>query len=253
MQNGDFQAIRERVLGEPDYVNSRDYIGRTPLLTAIGFGNAELVEFLLQHGADPNAPVDDGYTCLLTAAQSDKPNSVDIVEALLRGRADIYKSGINGWTPLHMAANCGNLKKAELLLNAGADVNRQTEIDGGNTPLMEAARGGHASMAQFLLDHGADPSIRNWISEETALELARHIAAGPDQDHYRYLKDHPIQVDVAHMLDDIDLPDESKAAFKKMMADFDMAENYLQRSKEIAESGKHAEVIRILTEHVRAS
>src|SRR4051794_2661725 len=107
--------------------------------------------------------------------------------------------GTNGWTPLHMAAASGQVDKARLLIEAGARVNQQTEIDGGDTPLMEAARSGHARMVQLLLDHGADPSIRNWISERTALEEAAYVASGPDPDVYRYLKERPITVNPEQM------------------------------------------------------
>jgi ankyrin repeat protein len=248
------QAIRQRVLNDSTYINSRDYIRNTPLLTAIGFGNLELVEFLLQHGADPNVPVDDVYTCLLLAVESDDSASAAIVEQLIKAGADIRKTGTNGWTPLHMAANCGHIEKAKILIQAGAEVNRQTDIDGGNTALMEAARSGNAEMVQLLLDHGADPSVKNWISEENALEIAKRAAAGPDMDTYHYLKAHPIRMeDIGQMLDGVGMSDDSKNMMKELMANTDRAEQYLQSSKKLAETGNHADVIRILADRAGLS
>lgn len=96
--------IRRRVLEDSTYVSERDYVNDTPLLNAIDFDDLELVLFLLSHGADPNVEVDDGYSCLLSAIESEAEVSVEIVDALIKAGADIHVTGTNGWTPLHMAA-----------------------------------------------------------------------------------------------------------------------------------------------------
>lgn len=249
LERGDVDAIRQRCVHDPHYIQSRDYLGTTPLLTAIGFDNLELVRFLLDRGADPNVAVDDGYTCLLTAVESDADASVDIVAALMAAGADIHQTGTNGWTPLHMAAACGHVEKARRLIDAGAKVNHRTEIDGQETPLMAAAFTGRPETVQLLLDHGADPSMRDTIQNRTALGIARAAIAGAAPEVYRFLKDETIQIDADEMFADIDLPAEQKAIVKQAIANVDIAETYLQNAKELAESGNHAEVIRILTEH----
>ena len=81
------------------------------------------------------------------------------------------------------------------------------------------------------------------------LEIAQYAAAGPDPEVYKFLKEENIQIDGDEVFDDMDLPPDQLAMMKRNMANLDMAENYIQNSKEIAESGNHAEVIRILTEH----
>ena len=54
--------------------------------------------------------------------------------------------GVNGWTPLHMAAGYGDLPALEVLLNAGADPTIKTEIDDYLTPAEEARKlGQHAA------------------------------------------------------------------------------------------------------------
>lgn len=169
LQRGDISAIQKRVLDDSSYIHERDYVGDPPLLGAIAFDNLELVRFLLEHGADPNAEVDEGYTCLLTAIESDAGESIPIVAELMRAGADIHATGTNGWTPLHMAAARGHVKKARLLLDAGADVNRRKKIDASETPLMEAAFTGEPSAVVLLLDHGADPLMRDTINNRTPL------------------------------------------------------------------------------------
>jgi ankyrin repeat protein len=249
LQKGDLQAVRDRALSDTEYLTSRDYLGDTPLATAIHFDSLELVEFLLGQGADPNAAVDDGYTCLLSAVESDSPTSIAIVKALIEGGANIHQTGTNGWTPLHMAAAHGYLEKAKLLIQAGARVNEVTEIDGGNTPLMEAAHNGKPETVQLLLDRGADPSVRNGITNRTALETAQYVAAGPDQDVYDYLKERNMQIDMEAMFDGLEMSVEDLAATKELMANVHMADNYVESCKRIVESGNHAEVIRILSKH----
>jgi len=65
IQRGDLDAIQQRARDDCDYLESRNSSGDTPLLIAIDDAELDLVKFLLEHGADPNVAVDDGYTCLL--------------------------------------------------------------------------------------------------------------------------------------------------------------------------------------------
>ena len=66
----------------------------------------------------------------------------------IRNKSD--HTGSVGETPLHSAAFWGRYEIAQLLINAGADVNAQD--DQGSTPLHEAARLGRVKLAQLLLD-----------------------------------------------------------------------------------------------------
>ncbi len=248
---GDFDAIRERALEDSNYVHERDCLGDTPLIAAIPFGNLELVRFLLEHGADPNVEVDDGYTCLLTAIESDANESTRIVAELIHAGADLHGNGINGYTPLHMAAARGQAEKARLLIDAGADVNRRKEIDASETPLMEAAYCGQPSTVRLLLDHGADPSMRDTIHNQTPLEMAKTVAKGPDPDVVEHLRNEEFQVDVDELYAHMDLPADQLEMLKRTMENVDMMQSYIDNSKELVRKGKHAEVIRILTEHGR--
>ena len=249
LEKGDADAVRKRVLDDPDFLLARDYVGNTPLLTAVEFDNLELVTFLLQRGADPNVAVDDGYTCLLTAIESDETVSIKIVATLINAGADIHFAGINGWTPLHMAAARGHAEKAKLLIAAGADVNQRKDIDAHETPLLEAAFMGQPETVKLLLDSGANASLRDVINNRTPLETAKYVAAGPDPEVYKLLKKENMQIDTEDIFDDMDLPSDQLKILREEVSKVDMAESYFQNSTEIVESGNHAEVIRILTEH----
>ncbi|HEX5108293.1 MAG TPA: ankyrin repeat domain-containing protein [Vicinamibacterales bacterium] len=60
-------------------------------------------------------------------------------------------------TLLHDMAQAGDVKKAALLLDRGADINA-IDDEYRSTPLGMAARWGHDRMVTFLLDRGADPN-----------------------------------------------------------------------------------------------
>jgi ankyrin repeat protein len=249
LEKGDAEAVRKRVLDDPGFLLDRDYVGNTPLLTAVEFDNLELVTFLLQRGADPNVTVDDGYTCLLTAIESDEKVSIKIVATLITAGADIHFAGINGWTPLHMAAARGHAEKVKLLIAAGADLNQRKDIDAHETPLLEAAFMGQPETVKLLLDSGANASLRDVINNRTPLETAKYVAAGPDPEVYKLLKKENMQIDTEDIFDDMDLPSDLLEMLREEVGKVDMAESYFQNSTEIAESGNHAEVIRILTGH----
>lgn len=249
LQRGDIDAIKERALSDPTYLDQRDLYGNTPLMTAVSADSIQLVEFLLQQNANPNDDVDDGYTCLLTAIESDNDESIAIVQLLLAAGADVHTIGINGWTPLHMAASHGHVEKCRLLIDAGADVNRRKEIDATETPLMEAAFSGQAETIRLLLEFGADPSMRDTINNHTAIEIAKAAANGPDPEVVKYLKEENIQVDVDEMFMDMDLPKDQLEQMKSMVGSIDMTQNYIDNSTALAETGEHATAIDILESH----
>ena len=159
-----------------------------PLYSAVGRRYPELVELLLQHGADPDAP-NRGFTPLLAAVMNQQkeiaslllarkadPNIPDgstwgaaplhyaltqpsIVELLLAAKAEVNARTKIGETPLHWAAGAGLKAAAELLLAHGADPNARASDD--VTPLHLAVLGNHAELVELLLANQADPNIRS--------------------------------------------------------------------------------------------
>lgn len=248
LKRGNIEAIHHRINSDPGYLEERDEVGNTPLMTAIDFDHLEGVQYLLQRGANPNADAEDGYTCLLSAIESEGPHSIAIVEQLLQAGADPRQAGINGWTPLHLAAVRGEVAKAEQLLEAGVEVDARKMIDGQETPLMEAAWRGLPAMVQFLLKWGADPLLREHVNEHDALAIAEYAAAGPDPDVIHHLQQ-LAPLNLEELFAGQELNEEVQAALADAVSELDMVESYRRSAEEIAANGQHDEVIRILREY----
>ena len=125
-------------------VNIKDGNGMTALMTASFFGFTEAVKLLLQAGADPNIISDiDGYTAIhcdmiLYDPETPQPqpsekimsDKLEILQLLLvRGINVNIKDG-NGMTALMTASFFGFTEAVKLLLQAGADPNIISDIDG---------------------------------------------------------------------------------------------------------------------------
>ena len=84
---------------------------------------------LQEVGADPKAPVSDGFPPLIAALSCTRaaPGGVtrsdveDILRLLLSFGADPNQRGINDYTPLHMAVGENNPLSIQILLDGGAD------------------------------------------------------------------------------------------------------------------------------------
>ena len=130
--------------------------GATAVMFAAARGNAQGLLALLEHGADPDFRADKRPPALLLAVRSRHP---DCVRILLEHSADPNLPNTKErLAPLHVAAYRGMREAAELLLEAGANPNAHNSS--GHTPLHFAAVRGYAEIVRLLLDHGADPSLK---------------------------------------------------------------------------------------------
>lgn len=86
-------------LGMTVQVNSVGHFGERPLDAAVINGNLELVQALLECGAE--ALAEDGYTALHEAVEQDH---IHVAEFLICSGADPYATNVNGDTPLELAS-----------------------------------------------------------------------------------------------------------------------------------------------------
>jgi len=148
VRNADWDVL-DLLLHSGEAVNSSPMgmRGRTPLQEATEhrYKSIELVEWLLDHGADVNAP--PAARCGITALQG--------------------------------AAISGNLKLAMMLIARGAKVNAEPSPQAGRYAIEGAAENGRLDMVQLLLNAGA---IGNPSNEKRP--LARAIELAEEDNHF---------------------------------------------------------------------
>ena len=129
------EQVQAMVENSADALEAVSDHGFTPLGMATHFGNEDIVRFLLEKGADPNAPSKNGY--------------------------NVY--------PLHAAIGSGFDGIAKMLIEAGGEVN--VLQPSRNSPLRLAAQTGNIDLIILLLENGAQVAIKNEMGK-TASDLA---------------------------------------------------------------------------------
>lgn len=143
---------------------------RMPLEYAAARGNLELVDKLLEAGADGSAGWigSRGRTLLHAAALG---GNAGVVSALLRAGAQPDVNVVpdsSRRSALYVAAKCGHEDAGSRLILAGADVLFWDPVDQRNV-ISEAARGGHAQLVKDMLMAGAH-------ADEHLYESPLHLA-----------------------------------------------------------------------------
>jgi len=178
-----------RMTKEPNnrYRNVLNRVGSTPFLLAAKAADVEMMRLLVELGADPLIPNEDGTTALMVAAgvgiwavgESPGTNAeaLEAVKYALELGGDVTTIDDNGDTALHGAIIRGSEPLVRFLLDQGAELDALNEK--GWTPL-RIARGVFYSntgkrwpeIETLLLELGADESLvkgaDNTISDWTA-------------------------------------------------------------------------------------
>jgi ankyrin repeat protein len=148
------------------------------LQAAAGSGNEQTVKLLIAHGAHIDA-LHPRYGSALQAAS--EGGHEQVVKHLIDAGADVNLQGGDYGGALDLAIGNEHIAVAELLLAHGADV-ALTSHD-GQTLLNSATTKGHIGIVKLLLGHGADVSATNsegWTPINTAsdyghLEVAKML------------------------------------------------------------------------------
>ena len=186
-------ALVQRLLSAGASPNTPIATGETPLITCAGTGNVDAVRALIDRGAEVNAKeTSQSQTALMWAAAE---RHAEVVKTLIAHGADLQARTKRGFSALHFAARAGDVASAQLLLDAGTDINiRSTAVEkpsgrgavvslapsgagnytggggraggpsyeatvsAGSTPLLVATMRAQVPLALFLLERGADPN-----------------------------------------------------------------------------------------------
>ena len=164
---------------------------------AIVFDQVPVVGNLIYRGMDPNTPTEKGEPALVFAVRSgahksvafllkqpgihvDATNTADETALMLAAIANdlvsanlLIEAGASinrpNWTPLHYAASKGHTAMMRLLIDNDAYID--AESPNGTTPLMMAAYYASPMAVKLMLEEGADPNLQNQDGQ-TALDMA---------------------------------------------------------------------------------
>ena len=140
-------------------INLQDEIGNTPLLTlasSVRGKKKDIAKLLIESGANTELRNKVGQTALSIAVSD---GNEDLWKLLLDrpNGSNIDSGGGSHPTALHIAAEQGEIRTVEQLVNRGANVN----ATGGlyHTALQAAAASGFDNVVEYLLEKGADASL----------------------------------------------------------------------------------------------
>ena len=212
VRKGDMRTVQAMLAAGADVNEKRAGDFATPLLVAIINGHEDLVDLLLDKGADPNA--EGGTTELtVTGARAEEVKIRFRTPTFREQLRDVGTEGGNGrnnsWgRPLQAAVHVANwhvsddlivvnIDRARVitsLLAHGADINgRNTDMEPrwegaryrrrlvGATALLFAAKSADVDVMRLLLAHGANPNINTGLNI-TPLMAAAGIAWASNQD-----------------------------------------------------------------------
>ena len=148
---GDLARVRALVEADPALANAFAADGFHALGLAAFFGHADVVRFLIDAGAELNAPSRNRMkvTALHSAiAARDRESTFALIEA----GADVNAAQQDAFTPLHEAAQNGDRDILEALLAAGADPD--VRLTGGETPADLARKHKHPELVPVLEQAG---------------------------------------------------------------------------------------------------
>ena len=164
-------------------------------------GHKDIVELLINRGAQVNAKTDNGFTPRDWAIKRSHTHIADLlktyggktssihthvrdgdlagVQAYLDAGVDINARDENGSTPLHWAALEGHKDIVELLINQGAQVNAKDNT--ANTPLDLAIRYEKLAIADLLRAQGANTGTIHGVARNGYLaSVQAYLDAGVD-------------------------------------------------------------------------
>jgi len=117
----------------------------------------DLVDFLMQNGADINAISSTRVTPLHTACHF---GHLDMVKLLLKLGLNINASKLDGTIPIHKASEKGHSHLVEYLISNKANVHAVNEKNMNCIHL--AAKNGHYEIIKILMENGVNSNLRDF-------------------------------------------------------------------------------------------
>ena len=189
VMNGNIDEVQWQLDAGVD-VNEESSKGLTPLHYAASAGHNDIVELLIERGANVNATDSGkGATPLDYAHWRDHEEVIETLNAHNAQREhEKGGKGIGQSSLIHDAALDGDIDEVQRQLDAGVDPNLKSSK--GATPLFYAVYGGHLEIAELLITRGADVNALD-LNGNSVLDQAHNY---DDQEMVELLEAHGAEV-----------------------------------------------------------
>jgi len=163
----DLKKVQTLLDTSPELVSANDEDGAQPIHWAVMTRQPDILDELLNRGADINAKRPDGARPIqLTNGDYEYRGWRDVPKDTVATPDDIYRHLISrgAYLDICMAALKGNIERVRELLDKDSSlVNRNSDYityyPGSGAPIKNAAIGGHIEIVKLLLERGADPNL----------------------------------------------------------------------------------------------
>mmetsp|Transcript_25599 Transcript_25599/g.64250 ORF Transcript_25599/g.64250 Transcript_25599/m.64250 type:complete len:724 (+) Transcript_25599:66-2237(+) len=162
---------------DPNYLLPGD---RTFLWYAASYGHLDITKALVERGAMKNGPPVLKSSPLVVASEN---GHLNVVQFLLQVGAD-PDDATRTITPLTVACKKGHVSIVQVLVQAGADINRTSE---GFSALWMATREDRMDCVQYLIEKGASPVILSGPASTTILDQLMMKSGPPNLEMVRFL------------------------------------------------------------------
>lgn len=159
------------------------------LLTAINNTDLAALKTAIASGADVNVVNTSGFVPLMLASWQP-----EMVKELITAKADLNKSNSSGaFTPLTFACYFSIFETAQLIGDAGADMNLKTAS--GTTPLHAAVMSSRLDLVKYILSKGGDPKVNNGFNQNLIM-LYAGFGKSPDDkaDYFKMLEEMTVKL-----------------------------------------------------------
>lgn len=175
--------------------------GKTPLIIAVGNSYIDTAKILIENGADVNAVDIEGWSALSYAVNNGDieiaklllenkvkikdelliaikspivESSINIMKLLIDNKANINYTDENGFSPLNMAIESGDMELTKFLITNGANVN--SLMQDGVSLIGYAIAQNNMDLLQILIENGANVNYTNGDSwADTPLKTASRL------------------------------------------------------------------------------
>ena len=194
--------ITEMLIGKADKNIINDSLeGKTPLIIAVGNSYIDTAKILIENGANINAVDIEGWSALsyavnngdieiaklllenkakikdelLIAIKSPIVESrINMMKLLIDNKANINYTDENGFNPLNIAIESGNMELTKFLITNGANVN--SLMQDGVSLIGYAIAQNNMDLLQILIENGANVNYTNGDSwADTPLKTASRL------------------------------------------------------------------------------